>query len=134
MTLQRGPKIGLMTVLLVGIGGFLGAVARYLIDGYVSRITGGTFPYGTLLINITGSFFLGVLFALAVERDALSAEIRAPVMIGFIGAYTTFSTLMLESWRLVEDGAIGAAIANLGGSVVIGLAAVFLGLLVGRLI
>lgn len=123
-----------MTLLLVGAGGFVGAIARYLVDGWVSRATGGAFPIGTLLVNLSGSFVLGIVFALAIERAALPSDIRAPVMIGFIGAYTTFSTWMLESWRLVEDGALLAAAANLGGSVVLGLAAVFVGLAVGRLI
>ena len=123
-----------MTVILVGVGGFLGAVARFVVDGWVSRSTAGSFPFGTLLVNLSGSFALGILFALAVEKAVLPSDIRAPVMIGFIGAYTTFSTLMLESWRLAEDGAMVAAALNIGGSVVLGLAAVFAGILVGRLV
>jgi CrcB protein len=123
-----------VTVLLVGVGGFLGAAARYIVDGWISRVTGGTFPFGTLVINLSGSLALGVLFALTVERAALPSELRAPVMIGFIGAYTTFSTLMLESWRLLEDGAVLAAAVNLGGSVGLGMAAVFAGLAIGRLV
>jgi CrcB protein len=121
-----------VTLILVGIGGFFGAVARYLVDGWVSQATGGSFPYGTLVINISGSFVLGILFGLTVERAVLPAEIRAPLMIGFLGAYTTFSTWMLESWRLAEGGALVAAAMNIGGSVVLGLAAVFAGLVVGR--
>jgi CrcB protein len=123
-----------VTLALVGLGGFFGAIARYGIDGWVSRVAGGSFPWGTLVVNLSGSFLLGVLFAAATERAVLPSEIRAPVMIGFIGAYTTFSTWMLESWRLVEDGAIVAAMANIGGSVVLGMGAVFLGLAVGRAI
>jgi CrcB protein len=121
-----------VTVLLVGIGGFFGAAARYLIDGWVSARTGGSFPWGTLVINLSGSFLLGALFALTIERASLPADIRAPVMIGFIGAYTTFSTWMLESWRLIEDGALVAAVGNLVGSVVLGVAALVVGLWVGR--
>ena len=123
-----------MTLFLVGAGGFFGAVARYLVDGWVSRLTGAGFPWGTLAINLSGSFLLGLLFAMTIDRGVLPAEIRAPVMIGFIGAYTTFSTWMLESWRLVESGEIAAAAGNVIGSVVLGLLAVFLGLLVGRLV
>ena len=77
---------------------------------------------------------LGLLFAMTTERAILPADIRGPVMIGFIGAYTTFSTYMLESWGLIETGSYGAAIANLGGSIVIGLAAVAAGLAIGRAI
>lgn len=123
-----------MTLLLVGAGGFLGAIARYLVDGWVSRLTGAGLPWGTLLVNVSGSFALGVLFALTIDRGVLPAEIRAPLMIGFIGAYTTFSTWMLESWRLVETGDFAAAVANLAGSVGLGLVAVVLGLAVGRLL
>jgi len=121
-----------MPYLLIGIGGFFGAIARYVVDGFVTDRTGGGFPWGTLAVNATGSFILGLLFALTAERAILPADIRAPVMIGFIGAYTTFSTYMLESWNLIESGSYGAAIGNLGGSIVIGLAMVSLGLLVGR--
>ena len=121
-----------MTVLLVGLGGFFGAAARYLVDGWVSGRTGGAFPWGTLAINLSGSFLLGALFALTIERAALPADIRAPVMIGFVGAYTTFSTWMLESWRLIEDGALLAAVGNIVGSMVLGVVALVLGLWVGR--
>ena len=123
-----------MTLILVGAGGFFGAIARYLVDGWVSRLTGGGLPWGTLVVNVSGSFALGLLFALTVDRGALPAEIRAPLMIGFIGAYTTFSTWMLESWRLVETGDLAAAVANLAGSVGLGLVAVVLGLAVGRIV
>ena len=121
-----------MTILLVGAGGFFGAISRYVLDGWVSELTGGAFPWGTFLINVTGSFVLGLLFALTVERAILPAAIRPPVLVGFIGAYTTFSTLTLESWRLVEDGSYGLAIANIGGSMVLGMIAVLAGLTVGR--
>ena len=121
-----------MQLLLVGLGGFAGAVARWLVDGWVSERNPSAFPVGTLVVNLTGSFLLGVLFAWVIERNVLPADVRAPVMIGFIGAYTTFSTFMLESWRLVEDGAWALATANLVGSVVLGLVAVVAGLAVGR--
>ena len=123
-----------MPFVLIGLGGFAGAISRYVVDGVVSDRTGGSFPWGTLAVNATGSFLLGLLFAMTTERAILPADVRGPVMIGFIGAYTTFSTYMLESWDLIETGSYGAAIANLGGSVVIGLAAVAAGLLVGRAI
>jgi CrcB protein len=127
-------RLGRVTLLLVGAGGFFGAVARYVLDGWVSDATGGGFPWGTLVVNVSGSFVLGVLFALTVERGLLPAEIRAPLMIGFIGAYTTFSTLMLESWRLAAIGDLWPAFANIGVSVVLGLVAVAAGLGVGRFV
>lgn len=122
-----------MTLLLVGAGGFFGAITRYVVDGWVSTTSGGGFPWGTLAVNVTGSFVLGLLFALSVERGVLSPALRAPVLIGFIGAYTTFSTLTLETWRLVEDGSYLAAFGNIGGSLVLGLVAVVAGLALGRL-
>lgn len=121
-----------MPLFLIGLGGFAGAIARYVVDGFVSDRTAGAFPWGTLAVNATGSFLLGLLFAMTAERAILPAEIRGPLMIGFIGAYTTFSTYMLESWTLVESGSYGPALANLGGSVLVGLAAVAAGLIIGR--
>ncbi len=121
-----------MELVLVGIGGFAGAVARRVVDVWVTERTATTFPFGTLVINLSGSFLLGLLFAWAMERDVLPTAIRAPLMIGFLGAYTTFSTWMLESWRLVEDGAWALAAVNLAGSVLLGLVAVVAGLAIGR--
>ena len=123
-----------MIILLVGAGGFFGAISRYLLDGWVTQLAGSSFPWGTLVINVSGSFVLGLLFALAVERTALPVSIRPPVMIGFIGAYTTFSTFTLESWRLVETGSWALAIANIAGSVLLGVVAVVAGLALGRAI
>jgi len=123
-----------MPLLLIGLGGFAGAISRYVVDGLVTDRTAGAFPWGTLAVNATGSFLLGLLFAMTTERAVLPADIRGPVMIGFIGAYTTFSTYMLESWGLIESGSYVAALANHGGSVVIGLVAVAAGLIIGRAI
>jgi CrcB protein len=121
-----------MTYVLIAIGGAGGAVTRFALDSWVSTRVGGDFPWGTLLINISGSFLLGLLFALTIERGVLSPELRAPLMIGFLGAYTTFSTWTLESWRLIEGGALLEAMLNVGGSVVLGMAAVIAGLAIGR--
>lgn len=123
-----------MPLLFIGLGGFAGAISRYLVDGFVADRTAGAFPWGTLAVNLSGSFVLGLLFAMTAERAILPADIRGPVMIGFIGAYTTFSTFMLESWVLIENGSYVPAIANLGGSIVLGLAAVLAGLTIGRAI
>jgi CrcB protein len=121
-----------MELVLVGIGGFFGAIARRVVDVSVSDRAQSVFPFGTLAVNLSGSFLLGLLFAWATERDVLPADIRAPVMIGFVGAYTTFSTWMLESWRLVEDGAWQLAVVNIAGSIGLGLIALVAGLAVGR--
>ncbi|HEX5827019.1 MAG TPA: fluoride efflux transporter CrcB [Candidatus Limnocylindrales bacterium] len=123
-----------MDLVLVGVGGFFGAVARRVLDLAIAERNPTAFPLGTFVINITGAFALGLLFAWATERDVLPAAIRGPLMIGFLGAYTTFSTFMLESWRLVEDGAWQLAVLNLGGSVLVGVVAVVAGLALGRAI
>lgn len=123
-----------MPLLLIGLGGFAGAISRYLVDGAVAERTGGSFPWGTLAVNASGTFLLGLLFAMATERAILPPDIRGPLMIGYLGAYTTFSTYLLESWRLVEGGALGLALLNLGASLVVGVVAVVAGLTIGRLI
>jgi fluoride exporter len=119
-------------LVLIAAGGAAGAVLRYLADGWVAQAWAGPFPLGTFVVNVTGSLVLGILFAMTVERDLLPAGVRGPLMIGFLGAFTTFSTLMLESWRLIEDGAIGLGLANLVGSAALGVGAVVLGLTIGR--
>jgi CrcB protein len=123
-----------MTLLFLAVGGAFGAVSRYLVQGWVQDLLGGRFPWGTFVVNITGSFLLGVVFALAMDRAVLSPEVRVPLMVGFIGSYTTFSTLMLESWVLVEEGDIVRMFGNLVGSVLVGMVAVVAGLAIGRLL
>jgi fluoride exporter len=123
-----------MTLVLIAAGGAAGAIARYLIQGWVQDLGGGRFPWGTFAVNVSGSFLLGVVFALAMDRAVLSPEVRVPVMIGFIGSYTTFSTVMLESWRLVEEGDYLFLLGNLIGSIVVGMIALVVGLAIGRLL
>lgn len=123
-----------MSLVLIGLGGFAGAIARYLVDGVIAERASSAFPLGTLVVNASGSFLLGLLFAMTAERAILPADIRGPVLIGFVGAYTTFSTFMLESWRLVETGAIGLAVLNLAGSTALGIVAIVAGLAIGRMI
>ena len=123
-----------MHLVLIGLGGFAGALARYAVDGWVTDLAHGSFPWGTLAVNVSGSLLIGLLFGAMVERGLISADLRGPLMIGFVGAYTTFSTYMLESWRLLEGGAWLLAGANLAGSVLLGTAGVIIGLAIGRTI
>lgn len=124
-----------MHLLVIGLGGFFGAIARYLVDGVVSeRTAASAFPFGTLVINVSGAFVLGLLATLAIERSVLPSDIRGPVMIGFLGAYTTFSTFTLETLRLMEAGSWVLAAGNVVGSVVLGLVAVAAGVALGRAI
>jgi CrcB protein len=121
-----------VTVALVAVAGSLGALARYAVDGWIAGRVRGVFPWGTFAINATGSFLLGFVFTLMTERFLPHPSIRTALTVGFVGAYTTFSTLSFETWRLIEDGAIGLATLNVIGSVGIGLAAVYLGVAAGR--
>jgi CrcB protein len=121
------------TVLAVALAGALGALARWGIGAWFGHRY-PSFPWGTMVINISGSFILGVLFAVLVERGIGSATTRVALMVGLLGAYTTFSTFSLETFRLLEEGATGSALANIGLSVVLGLLAVWLGITVGRAI
>jgi CrcB protein len=122
----------LPTIVGIALAGAAGALARYGLEGLVSRRTGGSFPWGTLSVNVSGSFLLGVLFTLLAERLAVAPWVRPSITIGFIGAYTTFSTLTFETYRLAEDGAWLLAAANVLGSIALGLAAVYAGVVVGR--
>ena len=123
-----------VTVVGIAVAGSLGALARYGLDGAVSRRWPGAFPWGTFVVNISGAFLLGLLFVLFTERVTVDPWIRSSLTIGFLGAYTTFSTLSLESYRLLEDGAVGLALANALGSVAAGVVAVYLGVVSGRAI
>jgi len=123
----------LMKCLVVGIGGFIGANARYLVGMWVQNKWGASFPYGTFVINITGSFILG-LFAALTLKYAWNDHWRLLIAVGFVGAYTTFSTFEYESLMLVSEGAWGRALVNILGSVVLGFAAAFLGVVAARFI
>ena len=122
------------TVAGVAVAGALGALARYGIGSVVSARYPGAFPLGTFLINVSGSFLLGLLFVGLTERAGLSPALRTTVTVGFLGAFTTFSTFSLETFRLLEDGALGVAALNALGSLAAGLVAVWLGVSIGRAI
>jgi len=122
------------TAIGIAVAGALGALARYGLEGWVSRRAPGAFPWGTFVVNITGSFALGLLFTLLTERMSVDPWLRSALTIGFLGAYTTFSTLSLETYRLFSDGAVGLALANSLGSLGAGLAAVYLGVITGRVL
>jgi fluoride exporter len=128
------PEVRGVTYLLIGIGGFLGANARYLVGGWIAERFGTTFPYGTLIINVSGSFMLGFFLVFISERVFVHPNWRLFFAIGFLGAYTTFSTFSFESLALIEERAYLLAMANMVGSVILGLTAALGGMIVARLL
>ncbi len=119
-------------LLVVGAGGFVGAVARYWLSGWVHRWSGAGFPWGTLAVNLLGCTLLGALMALAETRLAVTPEARLFLAIGVLGSLTTFSTLSFETLELLRRSAYLAALANTAGSLLLGIAAVIAGHLAVR--
>ncbi|GAC1327872.1 MAG: fluoride efflux transporter CrcB [Candidatus Dormibacteria bacterium] len=114
------------------VAGSLGTLSRYLVDGFVSQRTPAGVPWGTFVVNVTACLLLGVVFTVITQRAALNPSTRVILVTGFIGSYSTFSTLMLESVRLAEAGAISLALLNTLGSVLAGILAVAVGTAIGR--
>ena len=117
---------------IIGLGGFLGACARYWLSGWAAQRWGAGFPYGTLLINLTGSFLLGLFLAATTERLLVDPRWRLFLAIGFLGAYTTFSTYTYESAQLLLAGNWWPGLGNLLASNLLGLIASVLGVVLGR--
>ena len=122
-----------MDYLLVGLGGFLGANARYLVANWIGIRYGTSFPYGTLVINVSGSFVIGLFLVLIIERFRVHPNWRLFFSVGFLGAYTTFSTFSFESLALMKDGFWLLSLLNIVGSVVLGLMATLSGVMIARL-
>ena len=122
-----------MDYLVVGLGGFLGANARYLMAHWIGERYGTSFPYGTLVINVSGSFIIGLFLVLITDRYIVHPNWRLFFSVGFLGAYTTFSTYSFESLVLILSGAWFPGLINLIGSVVLGLGATLCGMALARL-
>ncbi len=121
-----------MKYVMLAIGGSAGAIARYAVGSYIGNRMGTRFPYGTFVINISGSFVIGLVMTVLTERTHLSRNWLFLVPIGFIGAYTTFSTFELETMRLIQDGQALSALFNVVLSVIVGFVMVWLGMVAGR--
>ena len=115
-------------------GGTLGTLSRYLLAGFIYQIFGTNFPWGTLAVNLLGCFIIGFLNALAETKFLLGPNVRLFFMVGFCGAFTTFSTFMLETSNLMKDGENFLAFANVAASVVVGFVVFKLGILLGETI
>ena len=120
--------------LAVAIGGALGAMARYGISGWIFDSTSHKFPFATLSVNVMGSLVMGVLFVLILEKGALPPEMRSLLMIGFLGAFTTFSTFSLDALGLWQNGHLFLALVYALGTVVLCLAAITVAVWLTRLL
>jgi CrcB protein len=124
----------LLKYLFVGIGGFVGSVARFWVGSYIGGKMEARFPYGTFVVNISGSFLIGLILTLMAEKTDWNPDLRYLIPIGLIGGYTTFSAFEYETFRLFQDGQLLTAALNVTLSVVIGFAGVWAGAVAARII
>ncbi len=121
-------------LLLIACGGAGGAVCRYLLMNLINSWHHVRFPFGTLTVNIIGSFFIGIMYVLIAERLSLHPDWRNVVMVGFLGAFTTFSTFSLETITLLEHGEIATALSYVASSLVLCVLATWLAIVLARMI
>ncbi|GMR06464.1 MAG: fluoride efflux transporter CrcB [Gammaproteobacteria bacterium] len=119
-------------LIVIAAGGAVGAVMRYGMSNAVYAVLGRSFPYGTLAVNVLGSLLMGFLFVLLIERSTFDVLWRSAILIGGLGAFTTFSTFSIETLNLIEDGAVTLALLNILLSVALCIVAVWLGVAVAR--
>ena len=121
-----------MNLMMIALGGALGAVSRFLLGNAVSRAIGSALPYGTFVINVMGCFAMGLLMTIIVDRELLPAAWRLFLCVGLLGGFTTFSSFGYEALMLLTEGRLLAALAYVGGSVALGLVATGAGVLCAR--
>lgn len=119
-------------VMAIALGGAVGSLLRFWVAQAVHLWTGRGFPYGTLVVNVSGCLAIGILYVLLVERLSVAPEWRAAILIGVLGGYTTFSSFSMETLLLLEDGAHAKALMNVLLSISLCLVAVWLGMVAGR--
>lgn len=124
----------LKTMLIVGSGGFIGSMLRYLVQVNVEKLMSGTFPMGTLLVNVTGSFIIGIIYAFAEKGNLMSPEWRIFLAVGVCGGFTTFSTFTMDNLNLLKDNSLFQLLLYTGGSLFLGIVAVYLGIIITRAI
>ena len=121
-----------MNLMMIALGGALGAVSRFLLGNAVGKAIGSALPYGTFVINVIGCFAMGLLMTLIVDREMLPAAWRLFLCVGFLGGFTTFSSFGYEALMMLTEGRLLAVLAYVGGSVALGLVAAGLGVLCAR--
>ena len=119
-------------VLAIGIGGAIGSLLRFWMSTWVHSFAGRGFPYGTLTVNVLGCLVMGVLFVLFTERFSDNAVLRAGMLIGVLGGFTTFSSFSIETFNLIEQGAHLKALANMAASLALCIGATWIGVILGR--
>ena len=119
-------------IFAIMLGGALGATLRYLVSNGVYNLLGRDFPYGTLVVNILGSFLMGVLSVILLERCEVDSLLKLAILVGFLGAFTTFSTFSMETLALINKGALSHALLNMLTSVIVCIFAVWLGMLIAK--
>lgn len=123
-----------MIYLAIALGGAIGALSRYGLMNLVAHLLGHRLPWGTLLVNVSGSLLIGVLYVLISEKMLMSGEARALLIVGFLGAFTTFSTFSLDTVLLIQQGWLVQAIGYMLASVMICVLATWLGMALARLL
>ena len=122
--------MGWQIIFAVGIGGFFGAVSRFLLSGWVQKILGTTFPYGTLVVNVLGSFMIG--FLVLYFEHTIAPQQKAFVVTGLLGALTTFSTFSMETAWMLQDNLFAKALSNISLNIVLCVFATFIGMFIFR--
>lgn len=122
-----------MKILLIALAGAAGTLSRYGLAGLIQKVFGADFPAGTFVVNALGSFLFGLVWTLSEERLIISVEARVVVLVGFMGAFTTFSTLMFETGQLIDNSQWAMAALNLTLQCLVGMAMLFIGMATARI-
>ncbi|MFD2228662.1 fluoride efflux transporter CrcB [Alkalimarinus sediminis] len=124
----------MLQVIAIALGGAFGALSRYFLIGLVTDWLGRGFPFGTLLVNVLGSFLIGILYVLIVLKMHVSPELKSILVVGFLGAFTTFSTFSLEAFIMISQGLLLSAVTYILSSVILCILAVWAGISLAKII